>query len=84
MIHDCGLPCPAGVPERDAGGYLQGAILKEGQGRVAVFGEAAMFSAQVMPSATPPFRFGFNASGAEQNKQFILNLLHWLAGVLPE
>jgi hypothetical protein len=84
VIHDCGLPCPAGVPERDAGGYLQGAILKEGQGRVAVFGEAAMFSAQVMPSAMPPFRFGFNASGAEQNKQFILNLLHWLAGVLPE
>ena len=83
-IHDCGLPCPAGVPEHDAGGYLQGAVIVEGKGRVAVFGEAAMFSAQVIPSTTPPFHFGFNAPGAEQNKQFILNLLHWLAGVLPE
>lgn len=83
-IHQCGLPCPAGVPERDAAGYLQGAILPFGKGRVAVFGEAAMFSAQVIPSLKPPFRFGFGATGAEQNKQFVLNLVRWLAGFLPE
>jgi hypothetical protein len=83
-IHQCGLPCPAGVPERDAAGYLQGAVLPFGKGRVAVFGEAAMFSAQVIPSLKPPFRFGFGATGAEQNKQFVLNLVRWLAGILPD
>jgi hypothetical protein len=36
-----------------------------------------------MPGA-PPFRFGFNAEGAEQNKQFVLNLMRWLSGVLPD
>jgi hypothetical protein len=83
-IHQCGLPCPAGVPERDATGYLQGAVMPFGKGRIAVFGEAAMFSAQVLPGYKPPFHFGFGAPGAEQNRQFILNLTRWLAGVLPE
>jgi hypothetical protein len=55
-----------------------------GKGRLAVFGEAAMFSAQIMRGGNPPFRGGFNAKGAEQNKQFILNLVQWLAGILPE
>ena len=54
-----------------------------GQGRIAVFGEAAMFSAQSVKDSNPPFRGGFNAKGAEQNKQFILNLAEWLAGGLP-
>jgi len=83
MIHQCGLPCPPGVPEQDATGYLQGAVMPFGKGRIAVFGEAAMFSAQVIASVNPPFRFGFGAEGAEQNKPFILNLMHWLAGLLP-
>ena len=84
-LHQCGLPCPPGAPESDAAGYQQGAVMPFGKGRVAVFGEAAMFSAQEMvyPSETP-YRFGFDAAGAEQNKQFILNVVHWLAGVLPD
>jgi hypothetical protein len=82
-IHDCGVPCPGPVPKHDAKGLLQGAVLTVGKGRVAMFTEAAMFTAQVFPSS-PPFRFGFNAPGAEQNKQFVLNLVHWLAGVLPD
>ena len=84
MIHRCGLPCPAGVPERDATGYLQGAVMNFGKGRIAVFGEAAMFSAQVITTSKPPYHFGFGAKGAEQNKQFILNLLRWLAGAQPK
>jgi hypothetical protein len=83
-VHRCGLPCPPGVPATDATGYLQGATLPFGKGRIAVFGEAAMFSAQVIPMPAPPFRFGLNAPGAEQNKQLILNVAHWLAGILPE
>jgi hypothetical protein len=84
MIHQCGLPCPAKAPESDAAGYLQGAVMPFGKGRVAVFGEAAMFSAQEMVSIKPPYHFGFGAKGAEQNRQFILNLTRWLAGVLPK
>lgn len=84
MSHQCLLPCSGSVPESDVGGYLQGAVMPLGKGRIAVFGEAAMFSSQVIGKSNPPFRFGFTAKGAEQNKQFILNLMQWLAGILPE
>jgi hypothetical protein len=39
-----------------------------GSGRVAVIGEAAIFSAQV-PEAS-------------RNAQFLLNVVHWLTGLL--
>ena len=59
-----------------AGGMLQGAVLEHGKGRVAVFGEAAMFSAQrAGPDRTP---MGMNAPEARQNPQFLLNVIHWL------
>ena len=83
FIYECGLPCPGVVAKHDAKGYLQGAVRAVGKGRIAVFAEAAMFSAQIIPSFTPPFRFGFNVPGAEQNRQFVLNLVRWLTGVLP-
>jgi hypothetical protein len=83
-IHECGLPCPSGVPTHDAAGYMQGAVMPFGKGRIAVFGEAGMFSAQVLRSSNLPFHFGFGAPGAEQNRQFILNLVRWLAGALPQ
>ena len=42
----------------------------------AFFGEAAMFSAQrAGPSGQP---MGMNAPGADENFQFVLNVLHWL------
>lgn len=61
-----------------AEGLLQGATLRIGEGRVAVFGEAAMFTAQV--AITRKFRthFGMSGEGAEQNADFVLNVLHWL------
>ncbi len=66
----------------DIEGWLQGATMTVGAGRAAFFGEAAMFSAQVSgPDRTP---MGMNAPTAEQNHQFILNLMHWLSGLLPE
>jgi len=84
MSHECLLPCRGTVSETNVGGYLQGAVMPLGKGRIAVFGEAAMFSAQIVKGSNPPFRGGFNAKGAEQNKQFILNLMEWLAGTLPQ
>jgi len=84
MSHECLLPCRGTVSETNVGGYLQGAVMPLGKGRIAVFGEAAMFSAQIVKGSNPPFRGGFNAKSAEQNKQFILNLMEWLAGTLPQ
>ena len=60
---------------------LQGAAIRKGQGRVAAFGEAAMFTAQVYEEEGPT---GMNHPGAAQNAQFVLNVLHWLTGLLPD
>jgi hypothetical protein len=57
-------------------GWCQAAIMKVGKGRLAVFGEAGMFSAQLAGPKRQPM--GMNAPGAEQNYQLILNLMHWL------
>lgn len=54
---------------------VMGAIKKHGKGKVAFFTEAAMFTAQIMQKK---LKVGFNAPEAPQNKQFILNLMHWL------
>jgi hypothetical protein len=61
-------------------GHLQGAVLPFGKGRVAVFGEAAMFSAQLSGPTNNPM--GMNAAIAKQNPQFLLNVMHWLTGLL--
>jgi hypothetical protein len=61
-----------------AGGMWQGALLRAGQGRVVICGEAAMFTAQLAgPNRTP---VGMNSPLAPRNAQFLLNLVHWLAG----
>ncbi|HCV42429.1 MAG TPA: hypothetical protein DGH68_03025 [Bacteroidetes bacterium] len=68
------------TPAIFASGMLQGAVLQFGKGRVAVFGEAAMFSAQVAgPNRMP---MGMNDPSAPQNPQFLLNVMHWLSGLL--
>jgi len=59
-------------------GYHQGAIRKYGKGKIAVFGEAAMFTAQIVSGN---MKVGFNSEYAPQNAQFTLNLIHWLDGV---
>jgi hypothetical protein len=65
---------------RTGPGWLQGATLRVGNGRVVVLGEAAMFSAQLGgPQRTP---VGMNAPVAGQNAQLLLNTMHWLTGLL--
>lgn len=66
------------TPRVPAGGFLQGAILGHGDGRVAVFSEAAMFTAQRTGSRAEPV--GMNHPAASQNHRLVRNLLHWLAG----
>lgn len=64
-----------------AAGMLQGAVMVYGQGRLAVFGEAAMFTAQLAGEDRRPI--GFNAPGAPDNRQMVLNVARWLGGLLP-
>jgi len=66
------------TPAVDLLGYYQGAISDYGKGKIAVFGEAAMFTAQI---ANGTLRAGINSETAPQNAQFVLNLIHWLDGV---
>jgi hypothetical protein len=70
------------TPEFRGDGMLQGAVFQLGKGLVAVFGEAAMFSAQVTGPGRLPM--GMNAPYAAGNPQFVLNTLHWLAGSLAD
>jgi len=60
-------------------GWCQGAALKMKKGRVVVFGEAAMFSAQLAGQMKRPM--GMNAPNAKQNYQLLLNVMRWLAKV---
>lgn len=60
-------------------GWSQGAVLKVGKGRVAVFAEGMMFSSQLDTKAGA--KFGFTSAGAEQNERFLLNVMHWLSGL---
>jgi hypothetical protein len=69
------------TPKVSGAGRLQGAVMQIGEGRVAVFGEAAMFTAQVAgPQQVPT---GLRAAGAEHNKQFALNVVRWLGRSAP-
>ena len=77
-----GQPFTQDTPKSPIGGWLQGATVKFGKGRVAVFGEAAMFSAQLAgPNKAP---MGMNAPIANQNPQFLLNVMHWLSDLLDK
>jgi len=59
-------------------GLLQGALVEHGDGRVAVFGEAAMFSAQIQERESGPYPFGMNNPSAPHNARFLLNVVRWL------
>ncbi|HEV2665821.1 MAG TPA: DUF4350 domain-containing protein, partial [Blastocatellia bacterium] len=61
-------------------GWHQGVVMEVGKGRVAIFGEAAMFSAQLTGPEKRPM--GMNNPIAKQNPQFLLNVMHWLSGLL--
>jgi hypothetical protein len=70
----------ASTPSISVKGWQQGAVLQFGKGRVALFGEAAMFSAQLTGPDHQPS--GMNARNASENQQFLLNVVHWVAGTL--
>jgi hypothetical protein len=70
----------ATAPRIDASGMSQGAVMDFGKGRLAVFGEAGGFSAQIIDGIE---RFGFNTPEGAGNPEFILATLRWLARFKP-
>jgi hypothetical protein len=67
---------------RSAAGLAQAVALEYGAGRVVVLAEAAMITAQTsrLPDGST-LRFGMNRDGID-NRQFALNIMHWLAGII--
>lgn len=65
---------PQTAKTMSAAGRAQAVALPFGKGRVVVFGEAAMLSAQNT-------NFGMNYPGTD-NRQLVLNVMHWLSGLL--
>jgi len=68
-----------------AAGRSQGIAMTFGKGRIVVLGEAGMFSAQIARinegNQQREFKFGMNVPGND-DRQFALNILHWLSGLL--
>ncbi len=68
------------TPQNNINGGSQGAFKKYGKGKVVVFGEAAMFTAQLAgPEQT---KAGMNTEMAKENYRLLLNIIHWLDGNL--
>jgi len=61
-------------------GYSQGAFKEFGKGRVAVYGEAMMFTAQ-LGAGLSWMKIGMNSEECPQNHQLLLNTIHWLDGL---
>ncbi|MGN7610535.1 hypothetical protein ACQZV8_00435 [Magnetococcales bacterium HHB-1] len=66
------------TPSAMAVDLLQGATRQFGKGRVAMFGEAGMFSARIA-EWDASFLMGMNNPKAPHNQQFTLNVIHWLS-----
>lgn len=65
------------TPNIRADGLLVGAAFTHGRGRVVVFGEAAMLTAQLAGPARE--RVGMNAPEAADHPKLVLNAVRWLA-----
>ncbi len=70
------------TPQISAAGWSQGAVKKYGKGRVVMWGEAAMFSAQL--AGENKMKIGMNDPKAKYNLQLLLNIIHWLDKKNPD
>ena len=73
-----------GSRSTSAAGRAQGLAMPFGTGRIVVLGEAALLSAQIIRYTDPQphdSKIGMNTPGND-DRQFALNILHWLSGLL--
>ncbi len=59
--------------------HAQGAFMSYKKGKIAVFGEAAMFTAQIVTRQTRTFNIGFTSPRAPNNQKFALRLMEYLS-----
>ncbi|MEJ2104662.1 MAG: hypothetical protein P8X47_08815 [Ignavibacteriaceae bacterium] len=64
------------TPKISVSGWSQGSVKKFGKGKIAMWGEAAMFSAQI--AGEQKIKVGMNSPKAKHNYQLLLNIIHWL------
>jgi hypothetical protein len=64
------------TPTIPVDGWLQGAVMEVGDGRVAVFADATMFSAQIGAPARP--KLGMNTPEGAENLKLLRNVFRWL------
>ena len=74
------------TPRVPVEGWFQGAALRFGEGRAVFVGEGGMFFGELrwLGMRTEDHEYGEPSPGAEQGFQFLLNVLHWLSGLLDE
>ena len=80
LMPDIPFQVNAETPRVSMDGWSRGAVLEVGKGRVAVFADGMMFSSQLIVSTGE--KRGLLSVGAEQNEQFLLNVMHWLSKVI--
>ena len=68
------------TPIMNIEGLFQGAFKKQGTGRLVVFAEASLFSAQIGDPGRR--KMGMNSENAGDNYRLLLNAIHWLDGLL--
>ena len=68
------------TPEISVAGWSQGSVKKFGKGKIAMWGEAAMFSAQI--AGEQKIKVGMNSPKAKHNYQLLLNIIHWLDHII--
>ncbi len=78
---DIKLPADATPILNFDSGYSQGAYKNYGKGRVVVFGEAMMFTAQ-LGFGLSWIKIGMNSESSPNNYQLFLNSIHWLDGLI--
>ncbi|HKK11561.1 MAG TPA: DUF4350 domain-containing protein [Flavobacteriaceae bacterium] len=75
LLPDTAWEFNSSTPLKNINGWSQGAFKTYGKGKVVVFGEASMFSAQIGDDNR---KMGMNSIGAEDNHKLLLNIIHWL------
>ena len=66
------------TPILNASGWSQGAYKTFGKGKIVVFGEAAMFSAQIAEVDGRKFKAGMNSPEGRNNYKLLINTIRWL------
>jgi hypothetical protein len=62
-------------------GFSQGAYKKSGKGKIVVYGEAMMFTAQ-LGAGLSWVKLGMNSENCPNNYKLLLNTIHWLDGIM--